>query len=110
MNTLLGRLSRELVKSWHFGNLPCAYLPPSFSNNSALLNRDECANRCIMTGQENHQTIDGPYYNVTKVSQTGDKRKSEDDGAHESDKKTKRNRYISIAWWGHCPVNKIFKI
>ena len=62
-----------------------------------------------MTGQENHQTIDGPYYNVTKVSQTGDKRKSEDDGPHESDKKTKRNRYISIAWWGHCPVNKILK-
>ena len=50
--------------------------------------------------QENHQTADGPYYNVTKTSQAGDKRKSEDDGPLESDKKTKRNRYISIAWWG----------
>lgn len=48
--------------------------------------------------QENHQTVDGPYYNVTKTSQAGDKRKNEDDGPLESDKKTKRNRYISIAW------------
>ena len=57
-------------------------------------------NRHTMNGQENHQTIDGPYYNVTKASQIGDKRKSEDDGPPQSDKKTKRNRYISIAWWG----------
>ena len=56
--------------------------------------------RHIMNGQENHQTTDGPYYNVTKTSQIGDKRKSEDDGPPQSDKKTKRNRYISIAWWG----------
>ena len=51
-----------------------------------------------MNGQENHQTTDGPYYNVTKTSQAGDKRRNEDDGPTESDKKTKRNRYISIAW------------
>ena len=57
-----------------------------------------------MNGQESHQTTDGPYYNVTKTSQTGSKRKSEDDGP-ESDKKTKRNRYISIAWWAPRPVN-----
>ena len=53
-----------------------------------------------MNGQEDHQTTDGPYYNVTKTSHIGDKRKSEDDGPPQSDKKTKRNRYISIAWWG----------
>lgn len=51
-----------------------------------------------MNGQEAHQATDGPYYNVAKTSQTGDKRKNEDDGHPESDKKTKRNRYISIAW------------
>ena len=54
------------------------------------------------------QANDGPYYNVTKTSQVGDKRKGHDDpdGPPESDKKTKRNRYISIAWWGPDPVNK----
>lgn len=51
-----------------------------------------------MNGHENHQTANGPYYNVAKNSQPGDKRKSEDNGPPESDKKTKRNRYISIAW------------
>ena len=51
-----------------------------------------------MNGQANHQTTDGPYYNVAKTSQAGDKRQHEDDGPTESDKKTKRNRYISIAW------------
>lgn len=59
-----------------------------------------------MNGQENHQTDDGPYYNVVKISPAGDKRKSEDDGPPESDKKTKRNRYISIAWSAPNPMNK----
>lgn len=85
----------------------CARLPPSFDHNSALLNRDVCAFLCIMNGgPENHQVTDGPYYNVTQTSQTGDKRKSEDDGPPESDKKTKRNRYISIAWWAPHRMNK----
>ena len=51
-----------------------------------------------MNGQENYQTTDGPYFNVAKTLKVGEKRKSEDDGPPESDKKTKRNRYISIAW------------
>ena len=86
-----------------FGNLPVRISSAIFHRQfrpSESGHLRPSLDRHTMNGQENHQITDGPYYNVTKTSQIGDKRKSEDDGPPQSDKKTKRNRYISIAWWG----------
>lgn len=51
------------------------------------------------SGQDLHQGVDGPYYNVAKTPQAN-KRKGQDDGADGgSQGRAKRNRYISIAWY-----------
>lgn len=48
-----------------------------------------------MDGQNPTQAPDGPYYSLP--SHEPAKRKN--DEADDNSKKTKRNRYIAIAWW-----------
>ncbi len=51
-------------------------------------------------GQDLQQAADGPYYGVAKTPQTNKRKDPDDGGDGGSQGRAKRNRYISIAWYG----------